>query len=209
MEDVLRVGTDMIGKKSWNNQGSPGWFLAIHMIDLSYWLMGCPKPMTVSAFGFKGKLKSMGIDIYDAMKIQVSYNNNAVMTYDTSVVLPNTHESIVRQGVKLVGTEGFMEVNSQFRGARGCCTVRGMETPNLGMTHRDFDKDGNLIKKGYFADSIYDFIENIEYLHRGHQLEELEGKYASAQEGIESVKIGVAMHESAQQGGALIDISNW
>ncbi|MCK9287666.1 MAG: Gfo/Idh/MocA family oxidoreductase [Sphaerochaetaceae bacterium] len=209
MEDVLRVGTDMIGKKSWNNQGSPGWFLAIHMIDLSYWLMDCPKPVSVSAFGFKGKLKSMGIDIYDSMKIQVAYDNGTAITYDTTVVLPNSHESVVRQGVKMVGTEGFMEVNSQYRGARGCSTNTGMETPNLGMTFRDYDKDGNLIKKGYFADSIYDFVENLKYLQNGHSLAELKGKYASGWQGVDSVKVGVAMHESAMKNGITIDISNW
>jgi len=209
MEDMLRVGTDMIGKKSWNNQGSPGWFLAIHMIDLSYWLMDFPKPLVVSAHGFKGKLSSMGVDIYDSLKIEVEFDNGAVITYDTSVVLPNSHEAVVRQGVKLVGTEGFMEVNSQYRGARGCSTSKGMETPNLGMTYRDFDKEGNPIKKGYFAESIYDFIENLKYLREGHELRELEGRYASGFQGVEATKIGVAVHKSAAAGGTPIDVSTW
>ena len=84
-----------------------------------------------------------------------------------------------------------------------------METPNLGMTFRDYDKDGNLIKKGYFADSIYDFVENLKYLQNGHSLAELKGKYASGWQGVDSVKVGVAMHESAMKNGITIDISNW
>jgi predicted dehydrogenase len=209
MEDVLRVGTDMIGKAGWNAQGSPGWFLAIHMIDLSYWIMGRPRPLRVHAAGFKGKLTSLGIDIYDSMKAEVTYENGAVITYDTSVVLPNSHEAVVRQGIKLVGTEGFMVVDSQYRGARGCTAGKGMETPNLGMMYRSFDKSGGLVKRGYFSDSILDFVENLLYLRAGHGLDELEGKYASARQGLESTKVGAAMHESAAKDGEIIDISGW
>jgi len=200
MEDVLQVGTSMIGKKSWEDQGSPAWFLGIHMIDLTYWLMGLPKPRRVYATGFKGKLSSLGIDIYDSVKAEVAYDNGAVITYDTSVILPDSHESIVRQGVKIVGTEGFMEVNSQYRGARGCTTAKGMETPNLGMMYRKVSKSGETLKFGYLNDSIYDFLENVQHLQKGGDLEELEGSYASPEQGVATTKIGVAIHESARSG---------
>lgn len=208
MEDVLRVGTEMIGKKSWEDQGSPAWFLGIHMIDLTYWMMGLPKPVRVNATGFKGKLRSLGIDIYDSVKAEVAYANGALITYDTSVILPNSHESIVRQGVKLVGTEGFMEVNSQYRGARGCTTQKGMETPNLGATYRSFDRTGSIFKKGYLYDSIYDFVENLSFLRGGHSLEEIEGRYASPEQGLETTKVGVAIHQSARSGQP-VDITGW
>jgi predicted dehydrogenase len=200
MEDVLQVGTSMIGKKSWEDQGSPAWFLGIHMIDLTYWLMGLPKPRRVHATGFKGKLNSLGIDIYDSVKAEVAYANGAVITYDTSVILPDSHESIVRQGVKIVGTEGFMEVNSQYRGARGCTTAKGMETPNLGMMYRKVSKSGKTLKFGYLNDSIYDFLENVQHLQKGGDLEELEGSYASPEQGVDTTKIGVAIHDSARSG---------
>jgi predicted dehydrogenase len=208
MEDVLRVGTNMIGQKTWEDQGSPAWFLGIHMIDLTYWLMGLPKPARVYAAGFKGKLRSMGIDIYDSVKAQVSFENGAVITYDTSVILPNTHESIVRQGVKIVGTEGFMEVNSQYRGARGCTTQKGMETPNLGMLHRELTRGGQVIRRGYLYDSIYGFVDNLHFLKEGHELEKLEGSYASPEQGLETTKIGVAIHQSVRS-GQIVDITNW
>ena len=200
MEDMLKVGTDMIGKKTWDNHGSPAWFLGIHMIDLSYWLMGYPKPTKVHATGFKGKLASLGIDIYDSVKAEVTYENKAVITYDTSVILPNSHEAIVRQGVKMVGTEGFMVVDSQYRGARGCSSKKGMETPNLGMMNMTYAKSGEIVKRGYFSDSICDFVDNLKYLAQGHSLKELEGFYASPEQGVESTRIGVAIHESAETG---------
>lgn len=208
MEDVLKVGTSMIGKKTWKDQGSPAWFLGIHMIDLTYWMMGMPKPVKVYASGFKGKLLSMGIDIYDSVKADVTYETGAVVTYDSSVILPNSHEASVRQGVKIIGTEGFMEVNSQYRGARGCSTARAMETPNLGGKHRTYAKRGGTATRGYLNDSIYDFIENLDLLRSGMNIRDLEGKYASPEQGIESTKIGVAIHESARS-GQVIDISKW
>ena len=208
MEDTLDVGTKIIGKKAWKNQGSPAWFLSIHQIDLTYWMMGCPKPLNVYAYGFKDKLNSMGIDIYDSIKSNVMFANGVVITYDTSVILPNTHEAMVRQGVKMVGTEGLMEVNSQYRGARGCTTIRGMETPNLGSKYRIYDKTNNIQVRGYLYESINDFIDNIYFLKSGHVISELEGLYASSEQGIESTKIGVAIHESIEK-GEVIDISDW
>lgn len=196
MEDRLSVGTEMIGQKSWEQQGSPAWFLGIHMIDLSYWLMGFPKASKVYAHGFKGKLQSLGIDIYDSVKADVTFSNGAVVTFDTSVVLPNSHESIVRQGVKMVGSDGFMEVDSQYRGARGCTTGNGMETPNLGKSSLRMDKHGTTTKIGYLYDSIYDFVDNLEFLESGHDMEELTGTYADAQQGLETTKIGVAIEKS-------------
>jgi predicted dehydrogenase len=207
MEDALRVGTTMIGQKTWQDQGSPAWFLGIHMIDLTYWMMGLPKPLRVHAAGFKGKLQSMGIDIYDSVKAQVTYENGAVITYDTSVILPDSHESIVRQGVKIVGTEGFMEVNSQYRGARGCTTQKGMETPNLGMLHREASRSGEVVRQGYLYDSIYNFVDNLRFLKEGHSLQELEGTYASPEQWIETTKIGVAIHQSVRT-GEIVDITN-
>ena len=208
MEDTLDVGTKIIGKKAWENTGSPAWFLSIHQIDLTYWLMGCPKPLKVYANGFKGKLKSMGIDIYDSIKSNVMFDNGVVITYDSCVILPNTHEALVHQGVKMVGTEGFMEVDSQYRGARGCTTIKGMETPNLGFKYRIYDKANNIQVRGYLYDSINDFIDNIYFLKSGHMINELKGLQASPEQGIESTKIGVAIHESIEKGG-LVDISNW
>ncbi len=206
MEDMLRVGTDMIGQSHWGDSGSPAWFLGIHMIDLTYWLMDFPEPVKVYATGGKDKLSSMGIDIYDSIKAHVTYANNVSITYDTAVILPNSHEAVVRQGVKMIGTEGFLVVDSQFRGARGCSTAKGMETPNCGGFGRKIAKNGDIIKAGYINDSLVDFVENLAELKKGETPASLKGKYASAREGIASTKVGVAIHQSLAS-GQLIDVT--
>jgi len=196
IEDVLDVGTRLIGKKTWNSQGSPVWFLGIHVIDLSLWLMDFPNPAEVHAKGFKGKLKSLGIDIYDSIKSTVTYDNGVSITYDTSVILPNSYEARVHQGLKIVGTEGILEVNTQYRGARHCTPRGGMETPNLGGKHRVFNKNGKIGWRGYLYEAIHDFVDNIKLLREGRSIEELKGTYPSAEEAVVSTRIGEAIHRA-------------
>ncbi len=199
IEDVLEVGTDIIGKKSWGTNGSPIWFLGIHAIDLSLWLMGFPNPVEVHAKGFKGKLRSLGIDIYDSIKATVTYDNGVTITYDTSVILPNSYEARVHQGLKLVGTEGIMELNTQYRGGRYCTPKGGMETPNLGGKHRVFNKQGKISWQGYLYEAVHDFAENVKLLQAGRSIEELKGTYPSAEEAVVSTRIGEAIHGAILQ----------
>jgi predicted dehydrogenase len=199
IEDVLDVGTNMIGKKSWGTGSSPVWFLGIHAIDLSLWLMNFPKPLEVYAKGFKNKLTSLGLDIYDSIKSTVTYDNGVTITYDNSVILPNTYEARVHQGAKMVGTEGIVELDTQYRGGRYCTTKSGMETPNLGGKHRFYNKNGGISWRGYLYEAIHDFVDNIELLKTGKTIEDLKGNYPSPEEAILSTMIGEAIHESIQK----------
>ena len=196
IEDVLDVGTKMIGKKTWGINSSPTWFLGIHAIDLALWLMDFPKPVEVYAKGFKGKLTSLGIDIYDSIKATVGFDNGATITFDNSVILPNSYEARVHQGLKLIGTEGIVELDTQYRGGRYCVSQRGMETPNLGGKHRFYNKQGNISWRGYLYEAIHDFVDNINLLKSGKTISELKGSYPSPDEGLVSTKVGEAIHES-------------
>ena len=40
------------------------------------------------------------------------------------------------------------------------------------------------------------------------RLQELEGRYASPEQGIETTKVGVAIHQSARS-GEIVDIRDW
>ncbi|HUV09238.1 MAG TPA: Gfo/Idh/MocA family oxidoreductase [Spirochaetia bacterium] len=199
IEDVLDVGTDMIGKKAWGTGSSPVWFLGIHAIDLSLWLMNFPKPVEVHAKGFKGKLTSLGLDIYDSIKSTVSYDNGVTITYDTSVILPNSYEARVHQGVKLVGTEGILELNTQYRGGRYCTPADGMITPNIGGRYRFYNKNGGISYRGYLYEAIHDFVDNIHLIKNGRTISEMEGRYPSPAEAILSTKIGEAIHQSVTE----------
>ncbi len=194
MEDQLFVPVEML--KAWSAHSSPVWFLGVHMYDLVRWIMNNPEPLRVFATGTKKKLVSMGIDTYDSVQAQVEFSNGASITFHNSWILPDNFEAVVHQGVKLVGTEGIFECDSQYRGGRGCLKGEKMRTWNLGIKYRERDKRNQLRWRGYFHSSIADFAENLLFLKNGGDLTELEGLYPSGREGLTVTRIACAVQES-------------
>jgi len=198
MEDKLFVPVDMLG--DWSAQSSPVWFLGVHMFDLVRWIMGNPDPVTVFATGVKRKLVAMGIDTHDTVQTHVTFANGANITFQNCWILPDNFEAVVHQGVKLVGSEGIFECDSQYRGGRGCLKDETMRTWNLGIKYRERDKRNRVRWRGYFQSSIADFAENLLFLERGGTLAELEGLYPSGKDGLAITRIACAAHESIETG---------
>ena len=198
MEDQLWVAADML--KSWSKDSSPAWFLGVHIYDLVRWIMNNPDPVRVFATGWKKKLLSMGIDTYDSIQAQVQFSNGANIAFHNCWILPDQYEAVVHQGVKLVGTEGIFECDSQYRGARGCLKNDRTKTWNLGIKYRERDKHNRFRFRGYFYSSIADFAENLLFLQKGGTLAELEGLYPSGREALAITQIACAAHESIRTG---------
>jgi hypothetical protein len=152
----------------------------------------------------------------------VLFASGASFAVDVSWHLPDGNEAIVNQGVKVVGSEGWMTVDTQDRGARGClkgaiATAVGtsdrvlpenaMFTPNLGLFIQNADRWGQPQFSGYGIESIQDFGLNVGYLMSGGAMSDLSGSYPSGYDGLEITKIVEAVHESMANGGALVAIS--
>jgi len=197
MEDRIEVPRDWF--PHWVPYSSPAWFLGVHFYDLVRWIMRS-NAIKVYATGVKDKLVSLGIDTFDSIQAKVDFENGASVTFDSSWILPEGFEAIVNQGIRLVGSEGVIEVDSQDRGARSCITAEGMKTYNLGFMRREEDKHSRVIDRGYGSESIADFIENILFLQNGGSREQLAGKYPSGEDGLEVTKIAVAVHRSIETG---------
>ena len=197
MEDRIEVPRDWFPQ--WAPQSSPVWFLGVHFYDLARWVIKSDGK-SVFARGQKKKLVSLGIDTYDSIQAQVEFQSGAVVSFDTSWILPDQFEAIVNQGIRLVGTEGVMEVDSQDRGARSCFSTTGMQTHNLGFMREATDKQGNTAWHGYGIESIADFAYNAAFLKRGGRLEELRGVFATGEDGLEVTKIACAAEESLRTG---------
>ena len=204
MEDKLFVPVSML--RSWSGHSSPVWFLGVHMMDLVRWIMNNPAPTKVYATGAKRKLASMGIDTFDSVQTQVTFANGAHITFHNSWILPDNFEAVVHQGVKLVGSEGIFECDSQYRGGRGCTKGEPMRTWNLGIKYRERDKRNQVRWRGYFHSSIADFAENLLFLEEGGSIEELEGLYPSGEDGLAITQIACAAHASIES-GAPVDIA--
>jgi len=123
---------------------------------------------------------------------------------------------VVNQGIRVVGSEGMLEIDTQDRGARGCFSVvgagrgrigsPGMQTFNPGFFMESRDAQGRTRYGGYGIESIQNFAENVKHLLAGGSAEDFRGTYADAQDGLEVTRIAVAVHRSAEAGGALVDL---
>jgi predicted dehydrogenase len=203
MEDRIEVPTTWF--PHWAAQSSPAWFLGVHFYDLVRWALDS-EPVRVTATGSRVLLASRGIGTYDSIQAKVEFASGASVTFDTSWILPHGFEAIVNQGVRLVGTAGMMEVDTQDRGARSCIEGDGMRTHNLGFFQELTAPGGGTIYRGYGLDSIVHFADNIAYLKGGGTLGSLAGTYPDAGDGLAATRIAAAVHESLEHRGAPITI---
>jgi hypothetical protein len=179
------------------------------MYDLIRWIIKS-NGAQVSATGVKKRLKGLGVDTYDSIQAKILFESGASFTVDSSWILPDGFEAIVNQGIRMVGTEGIMEVDSQNRGAESCFTGKngGMATYNLGFFKEGKDKAGRTYFRGYGVESIQDFAHNVNHLLEGGKLADLKDQYANGVDGLEVTKIAVAVHQSVEDGGRIIKLKD-
>ncbi len=116
--------------------------------------------------------------------------------------MPKSFEAIVNQEIRIVGTKGIWEVDSQYRGSRSCIEDEGMRTYNNSFMREMKDKQNRTIYRGYGIESIEDFAYNVQAIKNGASIESLKGTYPDGEDGLEVTKIGVAVHKSLETGGS-------
>ena len=204
MEDRLEVPRDWFS--GWAGKSSPAWFLGVHFYDLARFLIGA-NGVAVWATGAKGRLRSMGVDTWDSVSAKVVFDNGATVAFDTSWILPDGFEAVVNQGIRLVGTKGMLECDSQDRGTLTCCAddTPMLQTHNKSFLRRRPDKYGREVWEGYGMSSIADFALTVDQLLEGKPLAEL-GEYPNGTDGIEATKIAAGVHKSLETGG-IVELS--
>jgi len=212
IENRLEVPQNWLG--DWVDQTSPNWFLGVHMYDLVRFVTG-DGVSSVTATGIKNKLTSSGIDTFDSIQAKLILGGGGSFSVDTSWILPDGHEAIVNQGFRLVGSEGMMELDSQYRGVRGClkrptdsrtCDKSAMQTWNLEFFRERQDAKGQSLYGGYGIESIQDFVSNVNDLLNGVTLADLKGQYADGYDGLEATRIAAAVEASVESRGELIHL---
>jgi predicted dehydrogenase len=204
MEDRIEVSRDWF--KGWSAGSSPMWFIGVHFIDLIRWIIKS-NGKYVFANGHKDKLRSLGLDFWDSLSAMIIFENGANFTVDTCWILPDGFEAVVNQAIRVVGTEGIFEVDSQDRGAGACLRKQTQKSYNLGVYAERTTPDGKIVYGGYGIQSIMEFGDHLHYVLNGGKVGDLKGLYADAVDGLEVSKIAVAAHMSAEAGGTLIDLS--
>jgi len=196
MEDKIIVPTKWLA--TWASQSSPFWFIGIHKYDLVRWITG-REAISVLAHGRKGKLSSMGIDTFDAVSATIQMAGGLNCAIDVNWILPMQFEAVVNQGLRLVGSEGILELDSQDRGLRYCFSSDGTMTPNPGAFFSEESVFGRRVM-GYFVDAIKDFVLNVLFLKSGGQRRQLEGRYPSGQDGLRATQVAEAVQKSITEG---------
>jgi predicted dehydrogenase len=196
MEDKIVVPTQWLA--GWSSQSSPFWFIGVHKYDLVRWITG-REALSVLAQGRRGKLSSMGIDTFDAVSATIQMEGGLNCAIDVNWILPMPFEAVVNQGLRLVGSEGIVELDSQDRGLRCCFSSDGAMTPNPGAFFSSESPSGNHVA-GYFVDAIKDFVFNVQFLKSGGQLKQLEGRYPSGQDGLRATQVAEAVQKSIVEG---------
>jgi predicted dehydrogenase len=198
MEDRIEVPAEWF--PCWAPSSSPAWFLGIHFYDLVRWILKS-EAAAVTASGTKAKLLGdYGIDTYDCVNAKVDFENGATFAFDTSWVLPKDFEAVVNQGLRIVGTKGLFECDSQDRGTRSCLDGEGMATYNNNFRREAVDRTGRRVLRGYGVESIEDFAGNVAALKGGGRLADLRGVWATGEDGLEATRIAAAVHESLTAG---------
>jgi predicted dehydrogenase len=201
MEDRIEVPSEWF--PHWAPDSSPAWFLGVHFYDLVRWIVKS-EAKSVYATGTKNTLlKDYGIDTYDCVNAKVDFENGAGFMFDTSWVLPKGFEAVVNQAIRVVGTKGVFECDSQDRGFRSCLSGEGMATYNNNFKRDGFDKIGRKLLRGYGVESIEDFASNVGLIKTGGSIHDLRGCWASGEDGLEVTRIAVAVHESMKTGNVV------
>lgn len=112
LSDRIEVATEWL---SWADQSGPEWFLLPHTVDLARWLTGNQKAKSVFALGKKGVLQSKGVDCYDAVQVQVEFEDT-IAVFESSWILPSSWRNIIEFKIDILGSEGKIGIDGDREG---------------------------------------------------------------------------------------------
>ena len=150
LEEPLQVSTRTF---KWVEQSDPFSYVGTHWVDLIYHYFKS-EPVSLTAVGQKKRLISQGINAYDAVQVRVDYANGMSISYHNNWLTPPDFEGDVNQGHELVGTNGKIESDQQYRGLRWWSEGGGSRSANTHFTREVPRPDGSQAHVGYGIDSL-------------------------------------------------------
>ena len=150
LEEPLEVSTSTF---KWVEDSDPFSYVGPHWTDLIYNYYRS-KPAALTAVGQKKRLARDGIDAYDAVQVRVEFENGMSIHFHNNWITPDDFEGPVNQGHEIVGTDGKVESDQQYRGLRFWHAGGGSRTVNNHMTRDVARPDDSQAYVGYGVDSI-------------------------------------------------------
>ena len=150
LEEPLEVSTSTF---KWVESSDPFSYVGPHWTDL-IWSYYKSKPVSLTAIGQKKRLVRDGINAFDAVQVRVDFDNGMSISFNNNWVTPADFEGPVNQGHEIVGADGKVESDQQYRGFRWWNAGGGSRTSNNHFT-RDVERpDGSRGYIGYGVDSL-------------------------------------------------------
>ncbi len=150
LEEPLEVSLSTF---KWAEQSDPFSYVGPHWTDLIYSYYKS-KPVSLSAVGQKKRLVRSGINAYDAVQVRVEFENGMSINFHNNWVTPSDFEGPVNQGHEIVGADGKVESDQQYRGFRFWSKGGGSRTSNNHFTRDVKRPDGSKVYVGYGVDSL-------------------------------------------------------
>jgi predicted dehydrogenase len=150
LEEPLQVSTRTF---KWVEQSDPFSYVGSHWVDLIYHYYRS-KPVSLTAVGQKRRLVRDGINAYDAVQVRVDYANGMSISFHNNWITPPDFEGPVNQGHEIVGADGKVESDQQYRGFRWWRQGGGSRTANNHFTREVKRPDGSQAYIGYGIDSL-------------------------------------------------------
>ncbi len=150
LEEPLQVSTSTF---KWAEQSDPFSYVGTHWVDLIYHYYRS-KPVSLTAVGQKKRLVRDGINAYDAVQVRVDFDNGMSINFHNNWITPPDFEGPVNQGHEIVGADGKVESDQQYRGLRWWNQGGGSRTANNHFTRDVKRPDGSAAYVGYGIDSL-------------------------------------------------------
>jgi len=150
LEEPLEVSTHTF---KWAERSDPFTYVGSHWVDLIYHYYRS-KPLSLTAVGQKRRLVRDGINAYDAVQVRVDFENGMSVNFGNNWITPPEFEGPVNQGHEIVGTEGKVESDQQYRGLRWWHRAGGSRTANTHFAREVTRPDGSKGCVGYGIDSL-------------------------------------------------------
>jgi predicted dehydrogenase len=150
LEEPLEVSTSTF---KWAERSDPFTYVGPHWVDL-IWHYYHSKPVSLTAVGQKKRLAREGIQAYDAVQVRVDFANGMSIHFHNNWITPPDFEGPVNQGHEIVGADGKVESDQQYRGLRYWHKGGGSRTVNTHFTRDTARPDGSKAYVGYGVDSL-------------------------------------------------------
>ncbi len=191
LEEPLEVSTSTF---KWVEQSDPFSYVGPHWVDLIYHYYRS-KPVSLTAVGQKKRLLRDGLNAYDAVQVRVDFANGMSINFHNNWITPPDFEGPVNQGHEIVGADGKVESDQQYRGFRWWNKGGGSRTSNNHFTRDVQRPDNSPAYVGYGVDSL---IAGLVAICRMKFLNESRDAVAEIYPTAEDARITVAIVHAAR-----------